>query len=215
MESYPFVEMIKTLRESSEVILHENILDVSAYEDVLVNEYLQTCYEEEKLEHPIDFPLYDRKAALWGARMIYVAAQLMLYRKHDEFELASILPNWEEPRSTEAILSADLCLRFLPQLVKHLKAIELDDPLIPLLENTLTEWHFSATDYPLPLAKLDLDHIFTNECLLQLYADRVIENNRLDLADLPVLKPSIKANMGIHAMQLWSTYKEGKTNDQC
>jgi hypothetical protein len=122
-----------------------------------------------------------------------------------------------------AILSADLCLRCLPDVIEKAREINPDDPLIGLLEDLLPVWHYSGIGYfRLPGSGepgsaedsvgvdsaagggvFDFSPIFADDCLRLLYIDRVIERRVAALANLPELRPGILAVMGDHGDFFW------------
>lgn len=68
----------------------------------------------------------------------------MLYRKNEEQDIAILLPSFISPISPSAHLSADLVLRFLPDIIKQLKLIDPEDALIGILERQLVQWYYSG-----------------------------------------------------------------------
>ena len=101
------------------------------------------------------------------------------------------------------ILSADLTLRFLPIVLQQADDIDPEDPLIELIEQVLTLWHYSSIGYLLKEEDLDFESILKNPCLLQLYTNRVIEKKADDLAQKPQLQKHIKASLGDYKELLW------------
>ncbi|MBI1286256.1 MAG: hypothetical protein GC178_01645 [Flavobacteriales bacterium] len=196
------------MRESEEVILYDNILFVTESDRTELGIYLKEQYAFEQVEYPSNAPSFNANAAIWAAEVVYVSAQLLLHRKHQDGELEDLLPNWENDIDASAILSADLCLRFLPALGKHLSVIEPEDKLIPIIETILNTWHYSGIPSIKDVSDLNFERILADSCVLQLYVDRVIEYQRQDLARLYVLQPWVKASLGIHSNHYWSTFTE-------
>ena len=131
-----------------------------------------------------------------------------MYREHKEAELTDLLPAFTQPITTEAILSADLCLRFLPQILAEAKLIDPEDYLIPILESILNQWHYSGIGIPLSLKNLDFELIFSNPCLEQLYIDRVIDKKDKKRAELPQMLEKIRATLGIYSEKYWNEFKK-------
>jgi hypothetical protein len=192
-------------------MLYGNILEVSETEDQEAIAYLAKEYENESLNYPFTAPRFDTQAALWAAKTVYVATQLMLYRENKESDLESLLPAYAPEMTPSAIVSADLLLRFLPDIIGHLKAIDPEDKLIEVLEKRLAAWHFSGVKYALPVNDLHFDVILSNPCLYQLYMDRVIENKSLPLARHPSLKEGVKASLGMYAGVYWNEFQQSIT----
>lgn len=199
--------MIQHLRKYEEVILYNNILELTENDSKEVITFLELEFKSESLNYPINCPHFNEGAALWAAKTIYTATQLMLYREHKEADLAFLLPDFNNNPNPSEIVSADLCLRFLPDILNQLKLIDGEDKLIPLLEEKLTTWHFSGVNYPLDSEKIDFQNSISNFCLHQMYADRIILNKKIQLAKHPAFESPIAASMGIYVQELWKEFK--------
>ena len=55
---------------------------------------------------------FNKDAALWAAKTIYIAAQLMLYRENKSVELAKLLPDYNGEINASSILSSRLMHSF-------------------------------------------------------------------------------------------------------
>lgn len=198
-----FLNMIMTLRESESVILYNNLFSIDKDEKEKVISFLKKEYQTEKKDHPFIAPEINSEAALWGAEYIYTVAQLVLYRESFENELENILPFEDFIVRPESILSVDLCLRFLPQMIEKLKLIDLEDKLIFLLEGKLKKWHFSGVNYTLETNSLDFNSIIENKCLNQLYVNRVIEYKNTELSNTPACRTLVSASLGIFSDEYW------------
>ncbi len=199
--------MIKTLRESEEVTLYYKNISSDPEEDQRVVDFLQAEYETEQAEYPGTSPEFDGVAALMAAKIVYVAAQLILFREQKEEALHDLFPADYTPTAPGSILSADLCLRFLPEMLKNLKAIDSEDLLIELLETRLKKWHYSSVHYPLRIEELDFNEAYENACLLHLYCDRIIRYKNLPLALTPFFKNRVQAQMGLYGKEFWSEFQ--------
>ncbi len=199
--------MIKQLREQEEVMLYNNLLQINEVDANEVLEFLKKEYENESLNFPYQVPSFHPQAALWAAKTLYFSAQLLLYREHKEADLDSFIPNYDKTIGASELLSADLCLRFMPQLIQQLKFIDTEDKLIAILEQKLATWHYSGIHYPLAVETLDFTVVSEHPCLLQLYTNRIIQYKKIKLAQLPVFKTWIEANLGIYTQTFWADYK--------
>ncbi len=209
-----FLKMIQTLREKEEVMLYGNVLHVNEQQSNVTVAFLQREYEKESLNYPYQSPAFDAAAALWGAKTIYLAAQLMLYRENKEADLPALFPVYTGAVTPAAVVSADLCLRFLPDLVTHLKLIDSEDGLIAVLEGILNTWHYSGVSYALDADELDFSIVLTDKCLEQLYVNRVIGYKRMPLAKHPMLKDLVKASMSIYVQDYWNNFKIEMTTNE-
>ncbi len=202
-----FLKMIKILRHQEEIMLFNNILTIDKLHAEEVVEYLKSEYFKECYEYPYKSPEFNSESALWAATILYVASQLMLYRKNNDADLELLLPDYLGHKSPEAILSADLCLRFLPDIIFHLKQIDSEDILIPILEKKLTDWPYSAINSHIDIANLNLDFVLADASTQQLCINRIIEYQKIELAKHPVLKNIIGANLGIYTNDFWKEFK--------
>ena len=203
-----FYETIYQLRANEEIILYDKLLYFKGDDEALVKEFLQIEFDVESENHPFSTPKYNAESALWAAKIVYTACQILLYREHKEAELTDLLPLFSQPITTEAILSADLCLRFLPQILAEAKLIDPEDHVIPILENILNQCHYSGIGIILALENLDFDPIFSNPCLEQLYIDRVIETKDRKRAELPQMLEKIRATLGNYTENYWNEFKK-------
>jgi hypothetical protein len=206
MEQNYFLKMIKHLREDEGVMLYALLLNISNKNAWEVAEYLENSYQQEVLDYPYQAPAYELKAALWGATTVYIAAQLLLYRENKVAEITAFLPPYDQNITPGAILSVDLCLRFLPDIIKELQKIDTEDPLIPLLEDYLKTWHFSGIGYPIENDLLDFTVIQSDKCVHQMYANRVVAYKDIQRAKHTAIHSVISANLGNYGTQLWSQF---------
>ena len=197
------LRMLQHLRHYEEVILYGNAFEVPAEEQEEIIRYLREEYAAEAQGNPYQAPPFHPQAALWAARTLYTAAQMLLYREHKATDLEAVLPPFGGERTAAALLSADLALRFLPDLVAQLRVIDPEDRLIAVLEAHLAVWHYSAvTGSPSP-DRLDFAPVVSSPCLLQLYVNRVIEHKKTSLAFHPDLVQGVRASLGGYASELW------------
>lgn len=206
MQTDFFFQTIQNLRQNEELMLMENLLILPQKEMQAVARFLEEEYRKEALNFPYTAPEFNEAAAIWGAKTVYFAAQLLLYRENKIEDLEALFPKYENDINAGAILSADLCLRFIPAILIELRLIDIEDPLIEQLELILTSWHYSAIAYKQTIGELDFEIIVLNPCLLQLYADRVIKYKRLKLAQHGAMQAMIQANLGAHKTAFWSEY---------
>lgn len=202
-----FLNMIKNLREHEEIMLYGNILNIDEKDTFEVVEFLKNEYQLETLEYPYKVPKFDEKAALWAAQTVYIASQLMLYRENKDSDIELLLPDYTGEFNASAILSCDLCLRFLTEILFQLKLIDSEDILIQVLEHKLNRWHYSGINYALAIEKLDFKDFFLDICFEQLYINRIIEYKKVRLASHPSCKNRVAASMGIFAQDFWNDFK--------
>jgi hypothetical protein len=206
MNTY-FLEAIQRLRQTEAMILLDKIFDISTIENQKVIEFLAAEYENEKWAYPSVVPPFEASAALWGAKTMYFACQYLLNRSQDIAAVKVKLVDFEGEVSAGAMLSADLCLRFLPQIATQARLMNADDPLFEILEKFLKKWHYSAINYAFYAEKVDFDFeseaIFQDKCFFRLYIDRITVRKDIVLAQNPFFAPYIKGDLGIYQTVFW------------
>jgi len=204
-----FLKTISHLRSHEEMLIYDRFTSITIMEQLTVGDFLRKEYILESLNYPYDPPVFEQEAAIWAARIIFNASQLLLSREKGERDMALLLSAYAGPITAGAVLSADLCLRCLPDVIGKAKEIDPDDPLIFLLEDILQRWHYSGVGFlPVPEGPgweefFDWEPVQDSTCLQQLYIDRVIERRVGALAKMPVLRPGIMAAMGDHQTFFW------------
>ncbi|RYY51456.1 MAG: hypothetical protein EOO06_00190 [Chitinophagaceae bacterium] len=204
--------MIQTLRQREDVVLYDKILSVPEEESRQVAVFLQQEYESEAASYPYNAPPYDAAAALWAATIVYLSAQLILYRAHGVTELAALLPAYAGGQTPSAILSADLCLRFVPAMLIQLQLLDPDDALIPILQGFIQQWHYSGLAHLKDAANLNFEVVTADPCLHQLYADRIVAHRKSAWAKHVDFQQLISANLGAHASAYWPEFSLTKNN---
>ena len=144
-----FYNTVFHLRQAEEIILYDRLLVFTPEDDELVKDLLKIEYETESPGYPFAAPAFDAAAALWGAKTIYTACQLVLYRENKTAELPELLPPYKGDINASAMVSVDLCLRFLPEVISSARNIDPEDSLVEIIENLLTQWHYSGIGHPL------------------------------------------------------------------
>jgi hypothetical protein len=202
-----FLKMIRNLRQNEQIMLYGHILEITDADAQAVRDFLKGEYDQESLGYPENVPSFDSGAALWAAQTIYIAAQLILYRENQEKDLSLLLPDYQSPPTAGGMLSADLCLRFLPQMITQLKNIDSEDALIGVLERKLIYWHYSGVAHPMDVDQLDFS-VVDDPSMKQMYAERVIDYRKLSLALHPSLGEYISAQLGLYGHTLWKDFKK-------
>ncbi len=214
MPSYYFLDMITILRKTEEVILYANIFDSTEDEKNEVRSFLQQEFIRELNALPtIQKASFNPDAALWAAQVIYITAQLILYRKNKPEELQQLIPKDHFEVTLDNALSVDLCLRFLPELMQKLKKIDLQDELILLLEPLLNKWHYSNLK--------DCEHVPNKNVELwlntlgfkQLYTDRIIHYKNNKIATNPLVNKAIKDTLTVYENIFWPNFSSIEIHD--
>ncbi|MCW3071313.1 MAG: hypothetical protein JWO44_1203 [Bacteroidetes bacterium] len=201
-----FLDTIMQLRQTENILLHSRMMEFTAEEEELVIEFLRREYETESLDYPFVPPAFNAPAALWAAKLAYLSSLLILYRENKNEELASILPVYAGEKDASVILSADLCLRFLPAIYLFAKMLDQEDTLAGLLRDILGEWPYAATGAGIE-AKEGEAVLPDNDCLRQLYIDRIIAKKDLRSASMQGIREQVQASMGNYSTTFWKELK--------
>ena len=199
----PFLETLYHLRTIEQIILYNKIDTVTADEEKEIIDFLEAEYEREVIDYPFLSPKFNPKAALWGAKTLYFSSQLLLHRENKAEQLEDIILPYTASINASAMLSADLCLRFLPQIVQQLQLINFNDSLIGILKQKLQQFHYSAIGFDLDNASIDLQLLFSDKCFKQLYLDRITQYRAIQWTSIPIVKQSILENLGNHKTHFW------------
>jgi len=200
----PFLDTIYHLRTIEQVILYNKLIVVSKTEETDTALFLESEYENEILEYPGTAPQFNPTAALWAAKTVYFAVQLLLYREHKISDLGDFLPEYNEKTDAAVLLSADLCLRFLPQIIEEMKRLDADDFAIPILENHLIQFHYSAIGFEIDIEKINMDIVSSDVCLQQLYLDRIVERKAIKFAETDFIKKQLEIGFGDYKKIFWA-----------
>ena len=199
----PFLDTIYHLRTIEQVILYNKIGIISRTEEIDTALFLETEYENEILEYPDVAPKYNSDAGLWAAKTVYSAAQLLLYREHKISDLHDFLPEYNSEIDAAVLLSADICLRFLPQIIMEMKRLDADDLVIPILENHLIQFHYSAIGFEIDTEKINFDNIASNDCLKGLYLNRIVDRKAIKFAQPDFIKKQLEIGFGDYKKIFW------------
>lgn len=195
----------------------DNLLNLKArflkIEDVdteIALEFLRYIYNKEVVEYPYSPPPFDEKAALWASKILFYFAQLTIHRDQEISQLGDLLAAYTGEKTESAILSADLSLRFLPQIIQILESIHIEDEAIHLILKILHNWHYSGLFHHLDARKIHFTEIYHLPCLQTLYVDRVIEQKRLQIAHLKPIKPLVTSALGYYSSTFWKEFNSSK-----
>ncbi|MFB9076601.1 hypothetical protein ACFFLS_25320 [Flavobacterium procerum] len=200
----PFLDTIYQLRTIEKIILYNKLLSISKEEETETILFLENEYDKEVLEYPGIPPVFNADAALWGAKTVYLAAQFLLYRELSFEDTNTLLPHFKGKKDASAFICADLCLRFLPQILAELKRLDADDPVISLLEMHLLNFHYSVIGFEIETAKINFDEIASDDCLLQLYIDRIVERKALKFTESDFIKKQLEIGFGDYRKLFWA-----------
>ncbi|WP_425617732.1 hypothetical protein NA78x_001419 [Anatilimnocola sp. NA78] len=154
---------------------------------------------------PAEMPPLDLASAAQGALLLYRCAQLLAQRDLGMTELENLLAataeNPSEPTPTEHY-SSDLCLRFLPDLIRLARAAAVNDPLVACLLEVGRRWPLSSVG----INEIVLDEmgharvrqLATHPALFQLYVDRVLQTGDATRLCEPLVRRSARTAVGAY-----------------
>ncbi|GEJ45641.1 hypothetical protein [Chryseobacterium sp. ON_d1] len=203
----PFLDTIFLLRKEECITLFSGLQQISPQEEEEAGGYFETEFEKERLEFLSDQLSCNKEAAVWAAKVLYHSAQLYLIRENTEKNIEKLIPGFKGTRDISSILSADLSLRFLPQIIIALNTVDPEDPLIAMLENILTGFHYSGIGYDLDLKDVNWQEELADKTYRKLYLERIVEKKDYKLAEIPFINKLLTAEFGMHKNAFWRELK--------
>lgn len=163
---------------------------------------LRQIYGEDALEMPARAPDFNAEAALSAARYLYNAVQLIINRDLDEAAVEQHLACLPEPASPEIVYSADLTLRYLPELFTLAKGLSPLDIVATKLKETAACWPFSSVGVDID-SEYALEKIIGHPALKYAYADRILAKKDKNRAQHPQIKDLVSEMLGAYPAELW------------
>lgn len=203
----PFLDTIFLLRKNECITLFSNIQTISLKEEEEAGIYFEAEFEKERLEFLFNQLVCDKITAVWAAKVLYHSAQLYLIRENTAGNMENLIPKFKGTRTTSSILSADLSLRFLPEVMVALNSVDPEDPLIKMLEDVLTVFHYSGVGYELDLKGVNWEEELKDKTYRKLYLERIVEKKDYKLAEIPFINTLLIAEFGMHKDAFWRELK--------
>lgn len=202
------LQTIHHLRTSGYFVLYTKEPKITEAELNDLGDFLEQEYENEVLEYPFEAPKFNRKAAVWAAKLIYFGAQFLVHRKTEPKDLKNYFPECPVPVDVAAILSADLSLRYVPFIITELEHIDMEDWLIKIIKLQAKEFQYATIGYDMeiPLEEDTLKKLFENDCFKTLYINRVIEKKAISLTEHTLIHEHITAHLGEHQSHFWKAF---------
>lgn len=205
--SSPFLDTLFLLRKEECITIFSDLKEISKKEEEDAADYFETEFEKERLEFLSDQINCNKESAVWGGKILYHSAQLYLIRIDTAKNLNTLIPPYKGTRDISSILSADLSLRFLPQIVDGLQIADAEDPLIVILENILSQFHYSAIGFDIDVEKVNWEEELKDKTYRKLYLERIVENKAYKLAEIPFINKLLIAEFGLHKDAFWRELK--------
>lgn len=203
----PFLDTLFLLRKEGTLTVFSDLKTLSEKEEKEAEDFFESEFEKERLDFLSDKIPFNKEAAIWAAKVLYHSAQLYLIRKDTAKNLEKLIPQYLGEKKTSAILSADLSLRFLPQLLHALQVADSTDPLVRMLENILHQFHYSGIGLDLNLEKINWEEELKNKTYRKLYLERIVEKKAYKLAEIPYVNQLLIAEFGMYKDIFWRELK--------
>lgn len=203
----PFLDTLFLLRKEGTLTVFSDLKTLTEKEEKEAEDFFESEFEKERLDFLSDKIPLSKEAAIWAAKVLYHSAQLYLIRKDTAKDLEKLIPQYQAEINTSAILSADLSLRFLPQLLDALQIADSTDPLVKILENILQQFHYSGIGLDLNLENINWEEELKNKTYRKLYLERIVEKKAYKLAEIPYINQLLIAEFGMYKDIFWRELK--------
>lgn len=199
----PFLDTLFLLRKEGTMTVFSDIKSISQKEEQDAADYFESEFEKERLEFLSDKMSFDGETAVWAAKILYHSAQLHLIRENTAKDLSQLIPSFKGEREVSSILSADLSLRFLPQIISVLYNVDPEDSLIKILENILQQFHYSGIGYDLDLENINWEQELKDKTYRKSYLERIVEKKANRLAEISYINQLLMAEFGMYKDVFW------------
>ena len=209
----PFLDTLFLLRKEGTLTIFSDLKTLSEEEEKEAEDFFESEFEKERLDFLSDKIPFNKEAAIWATKILYHSAQLYLIRKDTAKDLEKLIPQYQDEKDVSAILSADLSLRFLPQLLDALQVADSTDPLVKILENILQQFHYSGIGLDLNFEKINWEEELKNKTYRKLYLERIVEKKAYSLAEIPYINQLLIAEFGMYKDIFWKELKINNTQE--
>lgn len=161
---------------------------------------------------PEKMPSLQLPAAMFGALIMYRGAQVLTYRDLGVEGLQQAIPVGPTADDAGEQTSVDLCLHFLPDLVRLARAASPDDPLVACLLELGARW---------PLSSVGIGGVTLNEqgrarvqalakqpAAWRLYVDRVLQTGDASRLADTATRAAVRAAVGAYPQLAGKLAKE-------
>ncbi len=201
-----FFKTLYDLRKNGNITVFSKLNMVSPADATEVLPLLQSEFELESMEFPAAVDL-DKASALWAAKTIFYSAQLLLIRENTIKDLSTLFPEMNGDITLSAKLSADLSLRFLPEIFTQLNIADSKDPLLPVLERYLKQFHYSSIGSDIEPEVTDWRAELADPVYRKLYLDRIVAKKDYKRAEIPYINQLLHTAFGLYKNQFWQSLK--------
>ncbi len=172
--------------------------DINNADRVAASETLLQTEAAWRMNVPAGAPDFHPGAALWSAEQFFRCCQFAVQREIDIVAIDGALSgNCPDSGASAAHYSADLTLRFLPDLTDLIAGIASSDPLVAHL-------HALGRSFPLSsvgmkdVEDINIEVIAQDDCLMQMYVDRIVDRSAQERAENQAVQQWIQRSIGVH-----------------
>ncbi|MGB0432662.1 MAG: hypothetical protein ACPGLV_19450, partial [Bacteroidia bacterium] len=193
---------IKHVRTHGEVLLEQEPSIINQADEAESTAYLSLAFDNELLSAPNHTFQFITEKALWAAKLLMQASHYLLNRK-DEFEqIKTGFTLQQQNLNAQEQYSADLMLRYLPNIISELSLINTDDPLIPLLESQLHKSTYSSILYFDTFDQERIIELSSDTGFELLAIERIVEHKKWNWLNNNRLGKTIKTQVGLYPKEL-------------
>jgi hypothetical protein len=171
------VEFVRELLDEAQVIL-DTLPDVSADGRAEAAALLEEAFAHYRLEIAGPQVAFDAPAAVAAAELVWQACWFLVSHREPEAELEKRLVMPGPPSTPAQHLSADLMLRYLPQIHRRARGLAPDDKLPQILAVILRQWPLTGILSEVAEAPLSAPDFGGHPGLMLLYAERLAEKEK-------------------------------------
>jgi hypothetical protein len=197
---------ISTLHDEGSVTVDSAVVPFEEDDIHQTAALLQQFHSKDSMELPGSAPAFDAAAAVWAAGYLYRAVQLVMLRNLGEDAVRQLLTPYPGEQSAAAMYSADLCLRYLRDVLELAKGLAPGDALVVQLKNEAARWPLSSVGMAVE-GEMDINVIMDHTSLKYSYIDRIIETRDLARCNNKEVKELVEEALGNYAADLWPGYK--------
>jgi hypothetical protein len=175
MDKTPFHQFLAQLFDEGKIIFRAVPRDRPSASAVAV---LTAAFEASSLAIAGPRIAFDAELALAAAELLRQASWALVNRDERMADLVKRLKMPVSPLTPSQHLSADLTMRYLPQVLRRARGLDPSDPLVAQLANVLRTWPLSGVLADVADPPLVPVQFGGHPGLMLLYAERLVGNDR-------------------------------------
>ena len=157
------------------------------------------------MDAPFKAPEFVADAAVWSAKFLLYATQLIVLRNEEKSSIDNLLTPFPSNITPEVVFSADLCLKYLADTIHLAKGLAPADYLVEKLYTTARHWPFSS-------AAMQLENVVNEEILFKdpslklAYLDKIILAKNKTRFGNKFVSNGILEVLGNHSTLIWPEF---------